>query len=125
MFFLLHDIFDFASLIRGSMVKIMMTPDPRQRRAAGDGGGEGWQVDHIEAGGVHNASKAGVIPKEPSTCVFWCAVALGALARGSPLQTVSVVLVGRPDKVPPREKGLLPAFAHSRHACLFVPYLLR
>ncbi len=29
-----------------------------------------------------------------STCVFWCAVALGAVVRGSPIPTVSVVLVG-------------------------------
>lgn len=31
------------------------------------------------------------LPSDASTCLLWCAVALGALVRGSPLTTVGVV----------------------------------
>ena len=30
------------------------------------------------------------IPIEPPTCVFWCAVALGALVRGNPIESVRI-----------------------------------
>jgi len=33
-------------------------------------------------------SGAGVTPRDASTCILWCAVALGALARGCPLANV-------------------------------------
>ena len=26
---------------------------------------------------------------DPSTCIFWCAVALGALVKGNPIESVS------------------------------------
>ncbi|CAM9184713.1 unnamed protein product [Ectocarpus fasciculatus] len=29
------------------------------------------------------------LPMDPSTCIFWCAVALGALVKGSPLEAVA------------------------------------
>ena len=28
------------------------------------------------------------LPMDPSTCVFWCAVALGALVKGRPIESV-------------------------------------
>ena len=99
-----------SSHIRETMVKIMMTPDPRRRRAVGDGGRKSWQVDDVEAGGERIAFRARGLPMDPSICIFWCAVALGALARGSPLQTVSAVLVGCPGRFRSREKGLLHVF---------------
>lgn len=31
---------------------------------------------------------SGALPRDPSTCVLWCAIALGALVRGVPLDHV-------------------------------------
>ena len=28
------------------------------------------------------------LPMDPSTCIFWCAVALGALVKGNPIESV-------------------------------------
>lgn len=70
----------FSSGIRESMVKIMLAPDPRQQSPFGEDHGDDWQLDGIAGRGA---------PMGPSTCIFWGAVALGALVRGSPLQSVS------------------------------------
>ena len=74
------------------MVKIMLTPDHGRQPTTGKGRGDGLQVDGA-AGGVEvfNALRGKGLPTEASTCIFWCAVALGALVRGSPIETVSRV----------------------------------
>ena len=33
---------------------------------------------------------SGALPRDPATCVLWCAIALGALVRGIPLDHVGV-----------------------------------
>ena len=33
----------------------------------------------------------GAMPRDPSTCALWCAIALGALVRGYPLGQVRVI----------------------------------
>ena len=33
----------------------------------------------------------GALPRDPSTCALWCAIALGALVRGFPLDHVGVI----------------------------------
>ena len=72
---------------------MMITPDVRQRGAVEEGGGERWQAKDIETGGLHNVSRGKTLPMGPSICVFWCAIALGALARGSPPHKVGGVVV--------------------------------
>lgn len=68
----------------------MVTPVQRQQPTCGVDRGEGGQVDDIAEGGKLDESLSGRdLLMDPSTCTFWCAVALGALARGSPLQSVS------------------------------------
>lgn len=82
----------FSSHVRESMVKIMLTADPRQQCSFGGDDSERWQLDGIcERGGLLEASNGRVSLMDPSTCTFWCAVALGALVRGSPLQSVRLV----------------------------------
>ena len=78
----------FVSRIRESMVKIMVTSDPRQQHTVRCDPDEGWQVDGIAHGGDFRKSPGG-LSVDPSTCGFWCAIALGALVRGSPFDTVS------------------------------------
>ena len=86
-----------ASRIRESMVKIMVTSDSREQPTVGDGCGEGSRLDAIMGRGeFHNATTEENVLMDPSTCVFWCAVALGALVRGSPVEMVSTAVVGSP-----------------------------
>ena len=87
-----HICFLFTSSIRESMVKIMLTSDPRQVLRFGDDRDEISQLDAVPVGvDVLSALNGKSLPMDPSTCVFWCAVALGALVRGSPFKTVSGV----------------------------------
>lgn len=90
---LLHALLRVASHIRESMVRIMVIPDPRHQSPFGNNRGEDWQLDGI-AGRVECGKAMGGtdLPMDPSTCVFWCAVALGALVRGSPLESVSMAM---------------------------------
>ena len=74
------------------MVKIMVAPDLEQQPAVGEGHRYGWQVAGITGGlELCNALSGKDLPMDPSTCIFWCAVALGAFVRGSPIETVSRV----------------------------------
>ncbi|CAM9448382.1 unnamed protein product [Ectocarpus sp. 4 AP-2014] len=77
------------SHIRETMVNIMVSPAMQQSLVDGDFGAEG-PLDSI-AGGVEwsKASGGHQLPMNPSTCTFWCAIALGALAKGSPLESVA------------------------------------
>lgn len=80
------------------MVKIMVVPARRLCSAleADDGtvGGLGAMTRRVEFRG---AVGGGELPVGPSTCVFWCAVALGALVGGNPLESVSGLFCGRAD----------------------------
>ncbi|CAM9538320.1 unnamed protein product [Ectocarpus sp. 8 AP-2014] len=77
------------SHIRETMVNIMVSPAIQQSFVGGDFGAEG-PFDSI-AGGVEwsKVSRGHQLPMNPSTCTFWCAIALGALAKGSPLESVA------------------------------------
>ena len=75
------------------MVKIMVAPASRQHSAFGGGGDSGT------AGRMDAIVRNGELPVGPSTCVFWCAVALGALVRGSPIESVSWMLYDCVDRV--------------------------
>ncbi|CAN0123290.1 unnamed protein product [Ectocarpus sp. 6 AP-2014] len=77
------------SHIRETMVNIMVSPAIQQSFVGGDFGA-GGPFDSI-AGGVEwsKASGGHQLPMNPSTCTFWCAIALGALAKGSPVESVA------------------------------------
>ena len=71
------------------MVKIMGGPGLRQLPGSGDAVGDGPYLHRFAEGGqCRIAPDESGLHLDPSICVFWCAVALGALVRGSPLQTV-------------------------------------
>ena len=76
------------------MVKIMLAPDHRQPSPFGDDHGDGWEPGRIAGRDTFGQSLSARDPSmDPSTCMFWCAVALGALVRGSPFQSVSRAFV--------------------------------
>ncbi|CAM9574729.1 unnamed protein product [Ectocarpus fasciculatus] len=78
------------SHIRETMVKIMTSyADLQQPTVRTDCDDEG-PFDAIARGADWSkASECNQLPMDPSTCTFWCAIALGALAKGSPVESVS------------------------------------
>ncbi|CAN0073206.1 unnamed protein product [Scytosiphon promiscuus] len=78
------------SQIREAMVKIMMLAGPQQEAALStDCYGEEAQFGTLVGWGTWNeASGVPHVPKDPSFATFWAAVALGALAKGSPFEAV-------------------------------------
>ena len=88
--------FHCRSHIRETMVKIMLHPVFRERPALGAVGGEAGQCDDCgTGGGFGDAFGREELPVGPSTCIFWCAVALGGLVKGSPIESVSRWLLFR------------------------------
>eukprot|EP00752_Nemacystus_decipiens_P002827 g2635.t1 len=92
------------STVRGAIVDVMLAGASRQhqhhpgpslpaRSSAGlvedDAGAVGKNTDDVGDGAWSNAlafgSGSGVLPRGPATCALWCAIALGALVRGTPL----------------------------------------
>ncbi|CAM9615713.1 unnamed protein product [Ectocarpus fasciculatus] len=77
------------SHIRETMVNIMVSPAVQQPLVGGDIGAE-VLCDAIPRGvELSLASDRHQLPMNPSTCTFWCAIALGALAKGSPFESVA------------------------------------
>ncbi|CAN0391081.1 unnamed protein product, partial [Ectocarpus sp. 12 AP-2014] len=77
------------SYIRETMVKIMTSPASLQPSAVGADYDDERSVDAIAPGASWiMASERNQLPMDPSTCTFWCAIALGALAKGSPIESV-------------------------------------
>lgn len=68
------------------------------------GGGDGNNGDddvlgdkQQQTGGCWSAAVtagSAALPRDASTCILWCAIALGALVRGRPLSQVGGVIVG-------------------------------
>ncbi|CAM9752876.1 unnamed protein product [Ectocarpus fasciculatus] len=78
------------SHIREMMVKIMTAPSSLQQSAVGADCDDESSFDAIARGADWSqASERNQLPMDPSTCTFWCAIALGALAKGSPIESVS------------------------------------
>ncbi|CAM9586204.1 unnamed protein product [Ectocarpus sp. 12 AP-2014] len=78
------------STIREAMVQIMATPAALQRPAVGGGCDEEALFDAIARGAdLIKASEGHQLPMNPRSCTFWCAIALGALAKGSSFQSVA------------------------------------
>lgn len=68
------------SNIRETMVNLMVTP--------------GAVFNYAEAGELGATAPAKAVGTvvgllDPSTCIFWCAVGLGAVLKGSPVESVS------------------------------------
>lgn len=94
-----------TSHIRESMVQIMVTPDPRQQSLLEADHSKDWQLRGMTATKACRVPlEGGDTPMNPSACIFWCAVALGALIRGSPIHAVSRLFVERADKYVDEEK---------------------
>lgn len=75
------------------MVNIMLAPASRQQAALGIGSDEVAQPDATAMGGGFGSTFGGKEPPmNPSTCIFWCAVALGALVKGAPIESVSYLV---------------------------------
>ncbi|CAM9555961.1 unnamed protein product [Ectocarpus fasciculatus] len=79
------------SHIRETMVKIMLPPASSRQSVFGDDCDEGGHYFEAAAlgGDLSKASAGNQLPMDPSACTFWCAVALGALAKGSPFESVA------------------------------------
>ncbi|CAN0168140.1 unnamed protein product [Scytosiphon promiscuus] len=78
------------SQIREAMVKIMVPAVSRPELPYGtDFCGEEEHFVELGAGGTHvNVPGTNLVPQDSSCCTFWCAVAVGALAKGSPIESV-------------------------------------
>ncbi|CAB1103083.1 unnamed protein product [Ectocarpus sp. CCAP 1310/34] len=75
------------SHIRETMVKMMVTSTPSQKSAFG----RDCDEDDVLAkeGDIRILSAENQLDAGPSTCTFWCAVALGALVKGGGVASVS------------------------------------
>ncbi|CAM9951534.1 unnamed protein product [Ectocarpus fasciculatus] len=79
------------SQIRETMVKIMSPHASSQQSVCGDDCDEGGHYFEAAAqgGDLTKPSAGNHLPMDPSACTFWCAVALGALAKGTPFESVA------------------------------------
>lgn len=99
------------STVRGAMVSVMLAGSSLQHQHRPGGPSPSHSSPGIvgeDAGGVRQAAgerrvtsysgwssalaaetRSGAVPRDPSTCILWCAIALGALVRGFPLDQVS------------------------------------
>ena len=73
-----------ASHVRESMVKMMSA----LQRSGGDGDQQGRFDEMVEGANWSKASEGHQLPMNPATCTFWCAIALGALVKGRPIESV-------------------------------------
>ena len=81
------------SQIRETMVKMMARPAEIGQPLGGVwhdcSDAAGGAPDAIATGGNLSTAPGGKqLPVDPPTCIFWCAVALGALVKGYPLESV-------------------------------------
>ncbi|CAM9723979.1 unnamed protein product [Scytosiphon promiscuus] len=79
------------SQIREAMVKIMIPAAPQQETALGYecGDEDGPHGTLLCESTLNKVSGTNQLPDDPSLCMFWCAVAMGALAKGSPFEVVT------------------------------------
>ncbi|CAN0152026.1 unnamed protein product [Ectocarpus sp. 4 AP-2014] len=79
------------SQIRETMVKIMLPPASFQQPVLEDDCDEGGRYFEAVApgGDLGKSSARNQLAMDPSACTFWCAVALGALAKGNPIESVT------------------------------------
>ncbi|CAM9689569.1 unnamed protein product [Ectocarpus sp. 6 AP-2014] len=91
--------------IREAMVKIMTTRSSLRQSVGADCDDEG-HFHGIESGAEWiTTSERNQLPMDPSTCTFWCAIALGALAKGSPVGSVSKYCELAQEALPKSDSG--------------------
>lgn len=82
--------FSTTSHIREAMIKVMASPSVRH---PSDSANAPW--DRGQFGAVTNGEGSELDgnqhPTDPSACTFWCAVALGALVKGCPVEAVRTI----------------------------------
>lgn len=107
----------FCSHIRETMVKIMLSPVSR-RQSLGDDCAEAKPSDAVAMrwGFGHTFDGKG-LPIGPSNCIFWCAVALGALVKGGPVEPVSKLLTPGVYDCMSRGKGAIIVVHHPSAYC--------
>ncbi|CAN0100861.1 unnamed protein product, partial [Ectocarpus sp. 12 AP-2014] len=77
------------SHIRETMVKMMTAPAPLQQPPIAGNWDEETRFSEIERGvNCSKASDVNQLPMNPQSCTFWCAIALGAVAKGNPVESV-------------------------------------
>eukprot|EP00903_Cladosiphon_okamuranus_P019499 g17932.t1 len=95
------------SIVRGAMVKVMLAGASLQHKrhlgtpssshsspghVGKDAGGVGESSEDMDGSDWSNALAAekgpAALPRDPSTCALWCAIVLGALVQGYPLDHV-------------------------------------
>lgn len=84
-----------------------MSPSPQRPRRAREGYGAEEKLDGSNSlnslfggdgdgdGDRGRALVGGQPPVDPSTCTFWCAVGIGALVKGRPIESVSAGTIVR------------------------------
>lgn len=85
-----------TSHIREAMIKVMTHPSVQHPyHPSGTPHGAPWDRGQFNAvtnggssGGCGLDDQGNQYPMDPSICTFWCAVALGALVKGSPIEAV-------------------------------------
>lgn len=75
-----------TSHIREAMIKVMSHRSVRHPPGPAHGRWDTGELDAVSAGG--GALEESQFPMDPSTCTFWCAVAVGALVKGRPIESV-------------------------------------
>ncbi|CAN0200762.1 unnamed protein product [Ectocarpus sp. 8 AP-2014] len=94
------------SYIREAMVKIMTPRASLLQLTVGADCGDEGPFDAVESGADWiKASERNQLPMDPSTCTFWCAIALGALAKGSPIESVSKYCELAQEALPKNDSG--------------------
>lgn len=76
-----------GSDVMESMMKIMTSPSTLHSLGVGS-----YDMDEDEQYDAYPQAMrggGGRLPMDPSACIFWCAVALGGLVKGQPIETVS------------------------------------
>lgn len=105
-------LFVLASFIRRTMVNIMASPATREPPGAICHTGKEFQFDTTAAENSLVAASGGIgLPMDPSTCIFWCAVALGALVKGSPVLVVRTSIILQNNLGPPFPNALSPSLS--------------
>ena len=91
-----------TSHIREAMIKVMTHPSVQHPyHPSGTPHGAPWDRGQFNAvtnggssGGCGLDDQGNQYPMDPSICTFWCAVALGALVKGSPIEAVRLYMYG-------------------------------
>ena len=75
------------------MVKIMFSSPPRYSGVRQASGAEQHSDIGAVGGDVDEGARGSSLFVDPSICTFWCAVAIGALVTGRPVESVRDVRV--------------------------------